>query len=149
MGGNKMMFYLAAPFFNAEQLAAVEKIKEIAKKYDLKFYSPKDECIIQPNADSKTRKKVFNDNLRAIKKADFVVCVSDGKDLGTLFEAGYSYAKKKPIIYIALTLGDRPFNLMLCSSATAVFQSWEKFEEYMADTAAVGIKAQEYTGVVI
>ena len=33
--------------------------------------------------------------------------------MGTIWEAGVAYQSKKPIIYYAETLGDKPFNLML------------------------------------
>ena len=46
--------------------------------------------------------------------------VTNGKDMGTLFECGYAFANKIPLIYFAEGL-DGQFNLMLARSAVAVF----------------------------
>jgi nucleoside 2-deoxyribosyltransferase len=51
---------------------------------------------------------------------DFVIVNTAGKDLGTIFEAGFSYAYKKPIIYYFKAPDGVNFNLMLAHSGVAV-----------------------------
>ena len=59
-----------------------------------------------------------------MEQADIIVAIYDGKDTGTIWETGFAYASKKPIIYYSETLGDRPFNLML--ARTGNFAANEK-----------------------
>ena len=47
---------------------------------------------------------------------NIIFAITDGKDMGTIWEAGFSYASKKPIIYFAEHLNGRPFNLMLAKT---------------------------------
>lgn len=123
-----MKAYIAAPFFNLEQIAVIDKIKEILTKHDIDYFSPKDEFICPPTADRATRKKTFEGNIDAILKSQIMVAVTDGKDMGTLFEAGVAYIAEIPIIYIAITLGDKPFNLMLAESSFSVCKSLEELD---------------------
>ena len=55
-----------------------------------------------------------------ILSCDFVIVNTAGKDLGTIFEAGFSYAFKKPIIYYFKAPDGVNFNLMLANSGVAV-----------------------------
>jgi nucleoside 2-deoxyribosyltransferase len=113
--------YIASPFFNPEQLERVEWIKSVLEQQDIKYFSPKDECICPPDATIAQRQKVFSDNVEHILSTDFTFCITDGKDIGTIWEAGYAYAAKKPIFYFAETLNGAQFNLMLAMSGARVF----------------------------
>ena len=44
------------------------------------------------------------------------IVLYDYRDTGTIWEAGFSYASKKPIIYFAEHLNGRPVNLMLAKT---------------------------------
>ena len=123
------MFYIASPFFNEEQIDRVERIKKVLDEKGLAYYSPKDDFQVQENATKEEREKCFLNNLMAIQSSCFVLVVTDGKDMGTIFEAGYSYAFKKPIVYFAETLGDNPFNLMLAESGIAVLRSTDELKD--------------------
>ena len=115
-----MKAYIAAPFFNEEQIASVEKVKACLNKHSYVYFSPKDDNSINPTASYSKQKEGFNINIEAISDSDVVVAITDGKDMGTLFECGYAFAKEIPIIYIAFSLGENPFNLMLAHSSYAV-----------------------------
>jgi len=111
--------YIAGPFFNPEQIAIVEEIKSILERQSFKYFSPKDECLYEPG--KTTPEQVLNINLEALDRSDLTVCITDGKDPGTMFEAGWCYAKCIPIIYV--WLGGQPgqkFNLVLAASGSVV-----------------------------
>lgn len=113
-----MKAYIAAPFFNEEQLERVKFIEDTLKENNVDFFSPRLDTYVKPNSDNTERTKAFEDNLKAIQTCTFMIAVTDGKDVGTMFECGFAYAMRTPILYFAETLGDKPFNLMLAQSAT-------------------------------
>jgi nucleoside 2-deoxyribosyltransferase len=111
--------YIAGPFFNPEQLAIIEDIKKVLQFSGLEYFSPKDECMYEPGVT--TPEQVLDINVRALEQTDLTICVTDGRDPGTMFEAGWCYAKSVPIIYV--WLGGTPeqkFNLVLAASGSVV-----------------------------
>ena len=92
--------YIAGPFFNPEQLAIIEDIKKVLQFSGLEYFSPKDECMYEPGVT--TPEQVLDINVRALEQTDLTICVTDGRDPGTMFEAGWCYAKSIPIIYLWL-----------------------------------------------
>ena len=57
-----------------------------------------------------------------------MVCVTDDKDVGTIWEAGYAFARRVPILYV--WLGYEPhmkFNIMLAASGKTVVHTYEDF----------------------
>ena len=73
---------------------------------------------------------IFKGNVDAITDGRFVVCNTRDKDLGTIFEAGFSYASNVPIIYYAEGLTGN-FNLMLSRSGRAVATNIEELKEHV------------------
>jgi len=113
------MIYIAGPFFNVEQTTVINNIRFMLEEIEVPFFSPKDECIYTPGVT--TPEGVLDINVKALEKTELLVCVTDGKDPGTMFEAGYCYAKGIPIIYIWLTgKKGQKFNLMLGASGSVV-----------------------------
>lgn len=128
--------YIAGPWFTPEQDEIIENIKMILKSNDQTFFSPKDDCLFDPQ--TMTPKEVLDTNIDALNMCDYVVCVTDGRDAGTLFEAGWSFANNIPIIY--LWLGGKPedkFNLVLAASG-AVCRSYEHLEQAIDDRIWTG-----------
>ena len=121
--------YFASPFFNEEQVEREEALKKILRDKGIKVYSPKEECLLAPNASLIERNKVFQDNITSIANADFIFAITDGKDVGTIWECGFAYALEVPILYFCETLGTNPFNVMLSSSSMGVFRSREEVVE--------------------
>ena len=68
--------------------------------------------------------KILIGNIENIQNSDLTIILYDYRDTGTIWEAGFSYASKKPIIYFAEHLNGKPFNLMLAK--TGRFASSEK-----------------------
>ena len=122
--------YIASGWFNAEQATDLENIKNVCKDVELKVFSPKDEILAKPDEDQETKKKIFEGNIEAIKKCKFVIVNTRGKDLGTLFECGFSFANKKPIIYYCEGLKGN-FNLMLSESGRAVATTTEELKKHL------------------
>lgn len=139
---SKYNFYIASPFFNEEQLERLEYIKKCLNNRGFTFFSPKDELWVKPGDGKAIRQKAFQDNLEAIKTSAFILAVTDGKDMGTLFECGYAYSEGIPIVYFCETLGNRPFNLMLSQSSWAVLTSRTKLKEWLVHRKIIEYKGE-------
>ena len=90
---------------------------------------------------------MFNDNCNAIKSSRAVFAVTDGKDVGTIWEAGYAHGIGKPVVYYAETLGDNLFNLMLAQSGNEVFTSQNEVTYGALIDAILGFK-KPYKGAI-
>lgn len=111
----KKKVYLAGGWFTPEMEEEHTRIYEFIKdKFDV--FNPKLESLITPNSTKDDMTQTLLGNIRAIENADLVLVIYDRKDTGTIWEAGCAYANKKPILYYAETLGDKPFNLMLAKT---------------------------------
>lgn len=111
--------YLAAPFFNDEEIERVEKVAKVLRDaHGLDVFSPKEnqlegtEYMSQPWRDA-----IFANDCTNIHKADIMVAIYDGNDAGTYFEIGYAYANRIPII--VYNEKDDLANLMVTESARA------------------------------
>jgi nucleoside 2-deoxyribosyltransferase len=128
--------YIASPFFNAEQLNIVESIKDILDNNKLPYFSPKDECMYKEG--ETTPEEILDMNMVGLAKTDICVCVTDGKDPGTMFEAGWCYAMAIPIIYVWLGgLPGQKFNLVLAASGSVV-RSYEQLDLAIKEIKDVG-----------
>lgn len=113
-------FYLASPFFRPDQVEREERVKEKLRELGYKVFSPKEACFLNSDADLTDQGLVFASNCEAIQKATAIFAITDTKDMGTIWEAGYAFGINKPIIYFAETLGNNQFNLMLAQSGNLV-----------------------------
>jgi nucleoside 2-deoxyribosyltransferase len=129
--------YIAGPFFNPEQLAIIEDIKKVLQFSGLEYFSPKDECMYEPGVT--TPEQVLDINVRALEQTDLTVCVTDGRDPGTMFEAGWCYAKSIPIIYLWLGgLPEQKFNLVLAASGSVV-RSYTQLDAALREIQETGV----------
>lgn len=129
MNENKnMRVYCAGPFFNSQQLETMVAIENVVDSFDeTSIFRPRNGAASakklnkdigagkDPSAE--TRKQVFRDNVENIDDADLVVALIDDRDIGTIFEIGYAYAKGVPV----MTFTDKGYgmNLMLAESVLA------------------------------
>ena len=120
---NDYDLYFASPFFTPEQIEREERMISHLRQLGFTVFSPKENCNLGSKSSQEDRQKTFLENCQAIKKSRGVFAVTDGKDMGTIWEAGYAYGINKPVIYFAETLGDNQFNLMLAQSGKDVFVS--------------------------
>jgi len=114
-------FYLASPFFKDSQIQREEAVKTALRVHGYRVYSPKENGILTPDATDEVRTKIFKENCEAIQKSRRIIAITDEKDIGTIWEAGYAYGIGKEIVYYAETLGNNPFNVMLGKSGIGIF----------------------------
>lgn len=137
--------YFASPWFTPEQEEREERLKAKLRSLGFDVHSPKETAVCGAISAPETRKAIFDGNICAIEDADIVFAVTDGKDMGTIWEAGYAYgynerqrlAGYKPIkiVYYCETLGNGLFNLMLAQSGDIVitkFEDVDKLPEMLA-----------------
>ncbi len=123
--------YLAGPFFNSFQVRLIEGLKEQIELSGFSCWSPRDEMMFVPG--KTTPEEVLAVNIKGLQESSFMVCVTDGKDPGTMFEAGWAFANQMPIIYVWVT-GEKgqKFNLMLASTGSVV-RSFASLSECLSE----------------
>lgn len=116
----KKKIYLAGGWFTPEQEELHTRLYNTIKdSYDV--FNPRKEGEITKGVTTNEKmSKILIGNIEAIQEADIVVVIYDYKDTGTIWEAGFAYACKKPIIYYSETNGNKPFNLMLAKTGKYV-----------------------------
>lgn len=141
-------FYFASPFFRPDQVEREERLKRHLRLLGYKVFSPKEQCHLTATADSDSQEAVFSDNVSAIRSSAAVFAVTDTKDMGTIWEAGFAYATGKPIIYYAETLGDNQFNVMLAKSGRVVCTSMQDLTKERIDEVVYSGKNFIFEGVI-
>lgn len=129
-----MRLYLASPFFNDEQNEREERVKAKLRELGFDVFSPKEACVIKPNESVEKQEEVFEGNINGIVSCDVLFAITDGKDIGTIWEAGFANGlnaagANKTIVYYCETLpkGGK-FNLMLARSADIVITKFEDLD---------------------
>lgn len=124
--------YIASGWFSPEWLQEVEDLKAVLQELRLDYFSPKDYAIAEATASNDTQKQIFDGNVEHLDKCDWMICNTRNKDMGTIWEAGYFYARNKPIVYFCAGLPPgAKFNLMLSASGVAVCTSLEDLRDYL------------------
>ena len=131
--GKKHHVYIAAPFFSPDQITRVQAIEYLLEKHGLTYFSPRKEIVCPPTATQEQRREAFLSNDQGIQEAEMVIAITDGKDVGTMWEMGLAYASNIPVVGVALTLGNAPFNLMLSESCTTTCKTLDEVEEFITD----------------
>jgi group I intron endonuclease len=138
---NKKSVYLASGWFSQDQDKQLTKLEEVFdKRADwIDLFSPRRAFVCPPDAPQDVQDSTFKGNIKHIRGADFVLVNTSFKDVGTIWEAGASYAFDKLIVYFceALPKGAR-FNLMLAKSGVKVCTSFEQLEDYLDRCKAAG-----------
>ena len=133
--------YLASGWFNpvqAEELTNLENIFDSRSDY-FELASPRRIFVCPPNAPKEVQDETFSGNLHHIETADFLLVNTRDKDIGTIWEAGYAYAFKKPIVYFCAGLPEgAKFNLMLARSGIKVCTSFDQLEDYLDRVISTG-----------
>jgi len=146
-----MKVYLASGWFNKLQDESLTFIEEVAfDNKNLKVFSPRKEIVLQKDATMEQQREVFYQNCKEIQESDFIIVNTEGKDPGTLFEAGFASANKKKIIYVWFTEDKNvKFNIMLSQSGIATFTDKVKFRDYIRTiTSMEDLIEVEYKGFV-
>jgi len=130
----KTRVYLASGWFNPTQAAELDKLEKIFdERADwIALSSPRRIFVCPPDAPKATQDATFFGNLEHIDRADFLLVNTRDKDIGTVWESGYAYANKRPIVYFCAGLpAGAKFNLMLARSGIKVCTSFEQLEDYL------------------
>ena len=122
-------FYLASPFFKDSQIQREEAVKNLLRNEGYTVYSPRENGVLTPDATDEVRTKIFKENCEAIQKSRRILAITDEKDIGTIWEAGYAYGIGKEVVYYAETLGNNPFNVMLGKSGIGIFTKYNDLVE--------------------
>ena len=139
--------YIASGWFNPQQAKDLENIKNTLDKLKVNYFSPKDEILCGPTATIEEQDDAFKANVETIDSCSFIIVNTRGKDLGTIFEAGYSYATNVPIVYYCEGLKGN-FNLMLSRSGAAVATSVDELEIHIKEMMKNNNYYSEYKGYV-
>lgn len=141
-------FYFASPFFTEEQIEREERLINHLRTHGFNVFSPRENILLDRDASHSDRLKCFRENIEAIKSSDAVFAVTDCKDVGTIWEAGYAYGIGKPVLYYAETLGEGKFNVMLAQSGMVCFQSQDELSFWALRQAKTGACREDYIGDV-
>jgi len=131
---DKLVIYLAAPFFSDEQIALVDKVKEFLESIDnVIVYSPKDDGgVLKFDATQLERDTIFLENKMGIYFSNLIVALIDFKDIGTVFEEGYGCALDVPICAVSLNPPkDFKFNVMLANSLSCFARDLDVLKEFV------------------
>lgn len=140
----KYDFYIAAPFFNKEQVERVELVENMLREKGYTFFSPRTDSAVEDINNPENRKKVFKLNHDSILGSDKIIAITDGKDVGTMIEVGMAYQAGIPVIGVAFTLkDDQLFNLMIAESCFAVARNKEQLERIIDTNESI-----KYTGLI-
>lgn len=126
----KHQVYLASPWFTPDQAERLTNMENLLDRLGVTYFSPRKNIVCPPTATAEQRKAAFKQNEDGIQQAELVLAITDTKDVGTIWEMGYAHGINVPVIGVALTLGDAPFNLMLAESCLTTCRTMEEVEEF-------------------
>lgn len=152
-----MKIYFASPFFNPEQVEREERLKAKLRSQGFDVWSPKENVHLKKDATEAEQIKAFEDNLNNIVGSDIIFVVTDGKDVGTIWEAGFASgfnknaSKKITVVYYCESLPEGgKFNVMLARSGDLIYTKFEQldtFKEEIENFLETDRK-REYTGFI-
>jgi nucleoside 2-deoxyribosyltransferase len=141
---NRHKVYFASGWFTKNQIETYSTAKKILDSHkELDVFYPKEKSSELQNKlyNEKVRLKIFNDNLDGIEMSDFIVCSTEDKDTGSIFESGYAYSINKKIVFINFHLKS-PFNLMLQKACIAIAKTPIQFEMILRIISEDGINSK-------
>lgn len=145
-----MKAYIASSWFNSTANQEVNDIITALDDNGFEIFSPRDFFVCPPTASLDVQKSTYEGNLEHLHKCDFMICNTHGKDMGSIFEAGYFKALEKPIVYFCAGLPDGAmFNLMLAQSGVKVCTSVDDLNDYLKRSSENGNLVYEpYHGAI-
>lgn len=138
--------YIAAPFFNPEQVAVVEAIETTLQQAGVKFFSPRSEGVLIELAPSERAihlEKIYQSNINHMLECNTMLAVVDGRDIGTIFEIGFFTANRLSAKdNLLLTYTDKSFGLNVM-----IQQSVDAHLKGVGDLEGL-LKMSKYNGVI-
>lgn len=102
----KYKCYIASPFFDDEAKEEINIIRRQLRYFNIKCFSPMHDNLCKKDASDKEKDICFKMNLSEINNCNFMIANTRNKDMGTLIEMGYAFAKNKPIILFCPQIKD-------------------------------------------
>ena len=143
----EIKIYIAAPFFNPEQLELVKKIEEVILFSGLMSFSPRLEGKVIKDLPESEREnaatEAFNMNIKGLKDSNTLLLVLDGKDLGSAFECGYWVGQHgvksslRPVIMFQSI--NKPLNIMLQQIAYSYTKGIDDLARYISKIKDKGL----------
>jgi nucleoside 2-deoxyribosyltransferase len=127
--------YLAAPFFNLEQVAVLETLEALLTEIGVPFWSPRLECML--NAEKTNAKECFDTDLRGISLCSVALMRVDDFDPGTMWEWGYCWSQGKMILGYT-THDDRGLNVMLSVTSAGFLHGFNEIRRCLEFLLAEG-----------
>ena len=132
--------YLAGPLFSESELDFNKSLKRKLKPY-FKIYLPQEDgghmlTLIKNGMDpKKVSKDVFNKDIKAINKCDYLLIILNGKliDEGAAFELGIAYNLEKICIGLQTDLRylyPNYMNPMISNSLSRIFSSIDELVKW-------------------
>lgn len=145
-----MEAYVASGWFSPEWDEELTQIRDTILNNGFEAFVPRDFFICPPDASEEVQQATYDGNLAHLESADFMVCNTRAKDMGTIFEAGYFSKLDKPIVYFCAGLPPgAKFNLMLSRSGIKVCTSIEELDDYLARSREAGqLLVEMYDGII-
>jgi nucleoside 2-deoxyribosyltransferase len=122
-----MRVYIAAPFFNVEQLKIVMDVEKVLFENGIEYFTPRKAGVLKDmntEEQRKTKKEIYEGNIENMEDCTHMIACVEHKDTGTTFEIGYYAACKKPIILFSERVGT--VNVMLAEAAFSICDSKER-----------------------
>jgi len=123
--------YLAAPFFNEEQETTIGTVEAMCQELGWDFFSPRIECFCPPNASDYVQQSTFKLNIKHIELAPMVLARIDDFDTGTIWELGYAYKCKVPVVVYTTFETGRGLNLMLAKGCIGFIQGLTRLRNFL------------------
>lgn len=120
---DKYKVYIAAPFFNDEELDRLKRLRMYLNQTefnDFEFFFPMDFKIDQAWSISNPEwaMRVFRKDKQELFNADFVIAIYDShySDSGTAWELGYAHALGIPVKLLCTNLQSNNSLMTVCSA---------------------------------
>ena len=122
--------YIASPFFNDEEIKALETVENNLRERGFQVFSPREyKCPEETPGTAAWSHKIFEKDREGITWADCLVILYWGNysDTGTAWECGYAYATGKPVVVVHL---GESSNLMIHEGSHTNLTSLEELASY-------------------
>ena len=133
------MIYIAAPFFNDEQLFDVQSIEAALEQRGFKYFSPRKHTFTIKNLPEEAREaaapKVFESNVDGLNHSTLVIACIDHKDIGTAWEMGYVFRNFEPLglnNLLTISMTGKASNVMLSQCSRGHFLGLNEFVKFLA-----------------
>lgn len=141
-----LKIYLCSGWFKPNQVTAIEQIEEVIDELKLRqnTFMPRHDTNEFFSEKGPDWDGVFSANITHLDKSTLLIASTVDYDAGSIWECGYAYSKKIPIIYYNPFMESREkFNLMLARSGLGVCINKDELRDFL-----VNLTKYEHKGLV-